>query len=255
MKSGQSSAPPPQRPRQPESSASSELCASHVLPDLPDSPTELCDTKDIENHPTSQVLPYLFLGNMRDAADAAGLRRLGIKFVLNVTAKPPAYSPDPDIVYKQLEAADNGVQNLQQFFEEAFAFIDRARLTNSCVLIHCAAGVSRSPTIAVAYLMKYYPMAMSEAYKFVKRRRSIISPNLNFMGQLWEFEQGLLLSEGNDDKVPPALEMRQGVKQESISKASIAAAAASSSWSEATSHSQGIRHPQDEAPANSGCSV
>jgi hypothetical protein len=34
-------------------------------------------------------------------------------------------------------------------------------------------------------------MAMSEAYKFVKTKRSIISPNLNFMGQLWEFEQGL----------------------------------------------------------------
>ena len=141
---------------------------SHLLPDLP-SPTELCDTKDIENHPTSQVLPYLFLGNMRDASDADGLRRLGIKFVLNVTAKPPAYSPEPDIVYKQLEAADNGVQNLKQFFEEAFEFIDRARASSVGVLIHCQAGVSRSPTIAVAYLMKYYPMAMSEAYKFVKR--------------------------------------------------------------------------------------
>ena len=142
--------------------------SSHHLPDLP-SPTELCDTKDIENHPTSQVLPYLFLGNMRDASDAEELRRLGIKFVLNVTAKPPVYAPEPDIVYKQLEASDDGVQNLKQFFEEAFEFIDRAKASSNGVLIHCQAGVSRSPTIAVAYLMKYYPMAMSDAYKFVKR--------------------------------------------------------------------------------------
>merc|ERR1719461_420078 len=106
---------------------------------------------------------------------------------------------DSGINYKQLLASDNGVQNLRQFFEEAFEFIDEARANLSSVLVHCQAGISRSPTIAVAYLMKHYPgMAMAEAYKFVKTRRSIISPNLNFMGQLWEFEQGL--KKDNDTK-------------------------------------------------------
>ena len=114
-----------------------------------------------------------------------------------MTSKPPVYELRPGIHYKQLEAADNSFQNLRQFFEEAFDFIDLARDSNSGVLVHCQSGISRSPTIAVAYLMKKYPsMAMSDAYRFVKTRRSIISPNLNFMGQLWEFEQGLRLSRG-----------------------------------------------------------
>ena len=135
----------------------------------------------------------MFLGNMRDASDASALHRLGVGYVLNVTAKPPAYALDPGINYKQLVASDNGLQNLRQFFDEAFDFIDEAKANSSGVLIHCQAGISRSPTIAVAYLMKQGPgMAMADAYKFVKTRRSIISPNLNFMGQLWEFEQGLL---------------------------------------------------------------
>jgi hypothetical protein len=239
---------------------------SHLLPDLP-SPSEMCDAKDIENHPASQVLPYLFLGNMRDASDASALRKHGIKFVLNVTAKPPIYSPEPDIVYKQLEAADNGIQNLRQFFEEAFAFIDRARLAKSGVLIHCHAGVSRSPTIAVAYLMKYYPMAMSEAYKFVKTRRSIISPNLNFMGQLWEFEQGMrseseseVRGPSNDcsSKEPLTDEMRK--VKDSISKAAFEIDSASKAgsanqaafrWSEATAVHQ---QPQEDG-SSTGCSV
>jgi dual specificity MAP kinase phosphatase len=57
------------------------------------------------------------------------------------------------------------------------------------------------PTIAVAYLMKKYPtMAMSDAYKFVKTKRSIISPNLNFMGQLCKFEQALRLVRSQEKK-------------------------------------------------------
>ena len=169
----------------------SEPCIlSPLLPELP-SPTDICSTKDIENHPATQVLPHLYLGNMRDASDITILNRLGIGYVLNVTSKPPCYTMEPGITYKQLVADDNGLQNLRQFFEEAFEFIDLAKSNNSGVLVHCQAGISRSPTIAVAYLMKYYPMAMADAYKFVKTKRSIISPNLNFMGQLWEFEQGL----------------------------------------------------------------
>merc|ERR1712038_163605 len=156
---------------------------SPLLPELP-SPTDICSTKDIENHPASQVLPHLYLGNMKDASDVSVLNRLGIGYVLNVTSKPPCYDMQPGITYKQLIADDNGLQNLRQFFEEAFEFIDLAKSKSSGVLIHCQAGISRSPTIAVAYLMKYYPMAMSDAYKFVKTKRSIISPNLNFMGQL-----------------------------------------------------------------------
>jgi len=191
----------------------SSLCEDHLmrapiggsltLPGLPapPSPTDIPLTKDIENHPASQVTPFLFLGNMKDASDIEAMSRLGIDHVLNVTAVSPAYQRSSKITYKQLHAADNGYQNLKQYFDEAFEFIDKARNCGGSVLIHCQAGVSRSPTIAIAYLIKYFSMSMVEAYKFVKSRRSIISPNLNFMGQLLEFEQGIKASRCSEKQV------------------------------------------------------
>lgn len=77
------------------------------------------------------------------------------------------------------------------FFVWLFLLSEEAHQAGMGLLIHCQAGVSRSATIVIAYLMKHTWMTMTDAYKFVKTRRPIISPNLNFMGQLLEFEEDL----------------------------------------------------------------
>ncbi|XP_032881178.1 dual specificity protein phosphatase 10 [Amblyraja radiata] len=155
-------------------------------------PQSIPTTPDIENAELTPILPFLFLGNEQDAQDIEKMQQMNIGYIINVTTHLPLYHYEKGIFhYKRLPATDSNKQNLRQYFEEAFEFIEEAHQCGKGLLIHCQAGVSRSATIVIAYLMKHTRMTMTDAYKFVKGKRLIISPNLNFMGQLLEFEEDL----------------------------------------------------------------
>ena len=44
--------------------------------------------------------------------------------------------------------------NLSQHFEDTWTFLEEARGQGAKVLVHCVAGVSRSATVVIAYLMQ-----------------------------------------------------------------------------------------------------
>ncbi|XP_052133420.1 dual specificity protein phosphatase 10-like isoform X2 [Frankliniella occidentalis] len=179
-----------------------ELCEDALLPgSLPGSPPGSRPDSppaplDVDAAPPSRLLPHLYLGNARDAS-LRSLRLLGADWVLSVTSAPPGV---PDEAYRAagvrhraLPARDCWQQSLRDHFQDAFNFIEEARSRGGVVLLHCQAGVSRSAAVAIAYLMRARGLSMAEAYKEVKAVRPIISPNLNFMGQLLELEQSLRL--------------------------------------------------------------
>ncbi|KAJ8381850.1 hypothetical protein SKAU_G00026280 [Synaphobranchus kaupii] len=151
-----------------------------------------------------EILPHLYLGCAKDSTNLDVLEEYGIKYILNVTPNlPNLFENAGEFKYKQIPISDHWSQNLSQFFPEAIGFIDEARGQKCGVLVHCLAGISRSVTVTVAYLMQKLNLSMNDAYDIVKMKKSNISPNFNFMGQLLDFERTLGLNSPCDNRIPP----------------------------------------------------
>ena len=101
----------------------------------------------------------MYIGNCNHASDLLNLEVKQISFILNVAASDPTCQMSPEVYgesYKvmQVRAGDMPGYNISQHFRETYDFIEEARRENAKVLVHCAAGASRSCTIAIAYLMQ-----------------------------------------------------------------------------------------------------
>jgi len=65
------------------------------------------------------------------------------------------------------------------------------RRVDACSL----AGVSRSSTIVVAYLMTVTSMGWQDALRYVRTLRPVVNPNIGFQRQLMHFEHAGLLEQ------------------------------------------------------------
>ncbi|KRZ55868.1 Dual specificity protein phosphatase 7 [Trichinella nativa] len=142
-----------------------------------------------------EIIPYLYLGNAANASDISVLQKYNINYVVNVTRNlPNAFENDARFKYLQIPIDDNWSQNLASHFPKAIQFINEARSKKCGVLVHCLAGISRSVTVTVAYLMQTLSLSLDDAYDMVKRHKPNISPNFDFLGQLVEFERRMVES-------------------------------------------------------------
>ncbi|XP_054159108.1 dual specificity protein phosphatase 16-like [Oppia nitens] len=146
----------------------------------------------ISNHGPTRILPFLYLGSQQDALNRDTLRDHNINYELNVSTSCPKPEFIPDTHFLRIAVNDNYNENLLSYFPKAFNFLDKVRESGGCVIVHCLAGISRSATVAISYVMRHLCMSSDDAYRYVKSKRATISPNFNFLGQLLEYEKQLI---------------------------------------------------------------
>jgi protein-tyrosine phosphatase len=88
------------------------------------------------------------------------------------------------ITYLQIEMVDDVRENLKQYMRQCVDFIENARNKGGRVLIHCSAGVSRSASVCILYMMYKNDLDFDTAYKMLRQSRKQVCPNPGFVRQL-----------------------------------------------------------------------
>lgn len=145
-----------------------------------------------------ECYPGLYIGDIGAAKDKEYLKKVGITHVLNTAEgnkfatvdTDGMYYKDVGIQYLGMKLLDIPTANISQFFISGADFIEEALSSGGKVLVHCFMGISRSATIACAFLMLKRNMSALEGLTTLRRNRSIF-PNDGFLSQLAELENNL----------------------------------------------------------------
>jgi hypothetical protein len=122
-----------------------------------------------------------------------------ISYVCNVAEECRfCYHNIKNITYKKIFIDDSLRQDIITHFNEAHRYFDFAFQDNSNIYLNCAAGISRSITILISYLMFINKVTFDIAYKYVYNIRPIAKPNSNFKEQLREYQKLLKIEPMNE---------------------------------------------------------
>eukprot|EP01147_Barroeca_monosierra_P009625 gene9625-1847_t len=153
-------------------------------------------------HEPVPVLSWLYLGDRYTIRDHDAIRKARIAYVLQIS---PIETPEEVKKhlktchirqYLRLPSEDVETDNIIMQFQKASDFIDNGKEAWDNgdefhrVLVYCDEGISRGPTVILAYLL-HQGWTLKGAIEYLKRLRPEIAPNRGFFTQLLEYEQEL----------------------------------------------------------------
>ncbi|XP_031557306.1 dual specificity protein phosphatase 14-like [Actinia tenebrosa] len=141
-------------------------------------------------HEIIEITDYLYLGSVIPARNEDLLKEKQITHIVNATVESDHEYKIP-VECMKIKITDSLECHIGLYFDIVADKIEKVKNMRGKVLVHCMAGISRSSSLVIAYLMKYKKMSLRDAYHLVKKKRPIINPNPRFWQSLVDYEKKL----------------------------------------------------------------
>ena len=129
----------------------------------------------------NEIIANVYIGNYKFALDAELLIKEGITYILNCgNGLKNFYEKENLFKYLYIPLYDSEAQKLDKYLETTNKFIKEGSENGNKILIHCGAGMSRSATICLMYMIIEKKFKFSDAYTLMKQKRKCVMPNPNF---------------------------------------------------------------------------
>jgi len=144
-----------------------------------------------------EIVKGVWLGSATAAMNKNILQQKNIKYALTVARDMVEFEPASTttsswfLEHAALELFDTEDDLLLGNLDEALKFVDVCLFDprGGSILVHCMAGVSRSASVVIAYLMTRKDMRFHQALSMVSDIREVAAPNDGFMDQLIMLER------------------------------------------------------------------
>ena len=135
----------------------------------------------------SQITPNLYIGSAQEASNIQWLKSRGITHIVNMAIEHDNYFPRSFRYFKG-GIYDPPNQPLIPALRSGYSFRRDAIGKGGMVFVHCHAGISRSSSMVLYYLMKTYHWTLCRSLLYMKRLHPRTSPNTGFLRQLSDLQ-------------------------------------------------------------------
>lgn len=139
----------------------------------------------------TKILDHLYLGDFVDALTFKGtivcvMQELQNKEPMNAFWVPIVRSRINLDDHELLADQDENIVALRHQIDNICGWISAHMDDKEDILIHCMAGIERSPLVVACYLHDYMKMSYYEAYDFIKEKRPEVANRLSWLNMTYD---------------------------------------------------------------------